>query len=105
MPAMDTHYLRVWREQAREHGIPEPDIDQWLGLARPAQTGRAADVGRVLGHPAAVAAAACRSQVGQSAGRVIIPVRASMSSRFSSSEVRSCPPSARARALTSPRRS
>jgi Domain of unknown function (DUF1963) len=35
MPDMDTHYLQVWREQAREHGIPEPDIDQWLGLARP----------------------------------------------------------------------
>jgi pimeloyl-ACP methyl ester carboxylesterase len=35
MPGMDTHYLQVWREQARERGIPEPDIDQWLGLARP----------------------------------------------------------------------
>jgi hypothetical protein len=35
MPDMDTHYLQVWREQARERGIPEPDIDQWLGLARP----------------------------------------------------------------------
>jgi Domain of unknown function (DUF1963) len=35
MPDMDNHHLQVWREQAREHGIPEPDIDQWLGLARP----------------------------------------------------------------------
>jgi hypothetical protein len=35
MPDIDTHHLQAWREQAREHGIPEPDIDQWLGLARP----------------------------------------------------------------------
>lgn len=33
---MDDHSLHVWRAQAREHGIPEPDIDAWLGLARPA---------------------------------------------------------------------
>jgi hypothetical protein len=35
MPDMDDHNLHRWREQAREHGIPEPDIDQWLDLARP----------------------------------------------------------------------
>ena len=38
-------------------------------------------------------------------GPVIIPVRANMSSRFSSPEVRPCPLSARARALASARRS
>lgn len=32
---MGDHYLQVWREQAREQGIPEPDIEQWLGHARP----------------------------------------------------------------------
>ena len=43
---------------------------------------------------------------GQLAGRaVMIPVMASVSSRFSPPEARSCPPPAQARALTSPRRS
>ena len=35
MLTMDDHYLQVWREQARELGLPEPAIGQWLRLARP----------------------------------------------------------------------
>jgi len=51
-----------------------------------------------------------RGEPGEARGRqligpVIIPVRANMSSRFSSPEVRPCPLSARARALASARRS
>jgi hypothetical protein len=32
---MDDRNLHRWREQAREHAIAEPEIDRWLGLARP----------------------------------------------------------------------
>lgn len=35
IPDMGDHDLQRWRDQAREHGMPESDIDQWLGLARP----------------------------------------------------------------------
>jgi hypothetical protein len=35
MLTMDDRYLQVWREQARELGLPGPAIDQWIGLARP----------------------------------------------------------------------
>jgi hypothetical protein len=35
MADMGDRDLQRWREQARERGMPEPDIDQWLGLARP----------------------------------------------------------------------
>jgi hypothetical protein len=38
MREMGNHEFQRWREQAREHGMPEPDIDRWLGLARPELT-------------------------------------------------------------------
>ena len=32
---MDEPNLHRWREQAREHAMPEAEIDRWLALARP----------------------------------------------------------------------
>ena len=104
---------RIWPAVVRMPPCASPLPSSWFlqghhrfgGVIRTGLTGRG-----VLVATGQLRARLSRGEPGEARGRqligpVIIPVRANMSSRFSSPEVRPCPLSARARALASARRS